>query len=114
MQRVGVRCRNLDDAAIGALVTEVQSGSPASAAGLAAGNVIVSVNGHACCSYAHAERLLAESAAPSECVVWYPNGPPRYIVMPPITARGVSSYEAGWRSDDPSHYDDEAACMEIS
>ena len=117
MQRMGMRCGNLADSAIGAEIIEIAAGSPAAAAGLAVGDVLVAVNGTACCSYAHAERMLSEGASPVECLVWYPRGPPRYVFTPapPAAANGrvsacSSCAPSELASDDPSQWEDEDDC----
>jgi len=46
-----------------AVITSIQTGSPAHAAGLRGGEVIVTVNGHPCSSAAGAAKLLAAAAA---------------------------------------------------
>jgi len=71
---IGIRCHNLSWSPIGAELEIVEPNSPAEAAGLRVGDVIVAVGGQACYSHFHTCRLLGRAPSPIELIVWHPLG----------------------------------------
>ena len=56
--RHGLSCSNFSAASIGALITDVEKGSPAADAEICTGEVLVAVAGRAVFSHSHASKLL--------------------------------------------------------
>jgi hypothetical protein len=83
---IGLSLSNIPDSAIGCEVEDAQADLAATACGLRAGDLVVSVNGEAIMSSAHATRLLTQACAdwtgtsskkadePIELVVTRPSG----------------------------------------
>ena len=75
---LGVQLSNWPDQPIGVVIEGLSKSSPLAEAGLAGGDVIISVDGQACLSHSHAVELLKQSSQMLCLIVWQPGLVSRY------------------------------------